>query len=141
MRVFLGWLRGERGHCGVVAIPDHRRRGRVTPHRAASMITGSSSVSYITLAEIKAPIAPENAAFVPSVSYITLVKIKIPFECELHHTGFNSLLTIFPSVLDIVESTFLASQPSEISIQGDGHENTTAIGSGGRSRDSCLRRR
>jgi transposase len=33
MRVFLGWLRGERGHCGMVAIPtmeeeDARRPGR-----------------------------------------------------------------------------------------------------------------
>src|SRR5246127_2083598 len=33
MRVFLGWLRGERGHCGMVAIPtmeeeDARRRSR-----------------------------------------------------------------------------------------------------------------
>jgi hypothetical protein len=43
------------------------------------------------------------------VSYITLVKIKIPFQCELHHTGFNSLSAIFPRVLEIVESTFPAS--------------------------------
>lgn len=26
MRVFLGWLRGERGHCGMVAIPRSRKR-------------------------------------------------------------------------------------------------------------------
>ena len=28
MRVVLGWLRGERGHCGMVAIPDARGRRR-----------------------------------------------------------------------------------------------------------------
>ncbi len=28
MRVFLGWLRGERGHCGMVGGPDDRGRGR-----------------------------------------------------------------------------------------------------------------
>jgi hypothetical protein len=36
MRVFLGWLRGERGHCGMVAIPtmeeeDARRPSRACP--------------------------------------------------------------------------------------------------------------
>ena len=31
MRVFLGWLRGERGHCGMVAVPTPRGRGRQAP--------------------------------------------------------------------------------------------------------------
>jgi hypothetical protein len=38
MRVFLGWLRGERGHCGMVAIPtmeeEDARRPRVLCQRA-----------------------------------------------------------------------------------------------------------
>src|SRR5258708_22652141 len=33
MRVFLGWLRGERGHCGMVAIPTMEEEDSRRPHR------------------------------------------------------------------------------------------------------------
>ena len=33
MRVFLGWLRGERGHCGMVAIPTIEEEDAKRPHR------------------------------------------------------------------------------------------------------------
>jgi hypothetical protein len=44
MRVFLGWLRGERGHCGMVAIPtmeeeDARRPNRERESLAADTVT------------------------------------------------------------------------------------------------------
>ncbi|MER9850952.1 hypothetical protein NKJ55_27145 [Mesorhizobium sp. M0106] len=40
MRVFLGWLRGERGHCRMVAIPSWRKR--MPSGRAASGRTWSA---------------------------------------------------------------------------------------------------
>jgi transposase len=33
MRVFLGWLRGERGHCGMVAIPTMEEEDARRPSR------------------------------------------------------------------------------------------------------------
>jgi hypothetical protein len=33
MRVFLGWLRGERGHCGMVAIPTMEEEDTKRPSR------------------------------------------------------------------------------------------------------------
>jgi transposase len=33
LRVFLGWLRGERGHCGMVAIPTMEEEDAKRPHR------------------------------------------------------------------------------------------------------------
>jgi transposase len=46
MRVFLGWLRGERGHCGMVAIPTIERSmrgGRTASARALSTSVHASS--------------------------------------------------------------------------------------------------
>ena len=43
MRVFLGWLRGERGHCGMVAIPTMEEEDAIGP-RAASARALSTSV-------------------------------------------------------------------------------------------------
>ena len=33
MRVFLGWLRGERGHCGMVVIPTMEEEDARRPSR------------------------------------------------------------------------------------------------------------
>jgi transposase len=33
LRVFIGWLRGERGHCGMVAIPTMEEEDAKRPHR------------------------------------------------------------------------------------------------------------
>ncbi len=33
MRVFLGWLRGERGHCGMVAVPTLEEEDAKRPSR------------------------------------------------------------------------------------------------------------
>ena len=33
LRVFMGWLRGERGHCGMVAVPTIEEEDAKRPHR------------------------------------------------------------------------------------------------------------
>src|SRR5438876_131178 len=40
MRVFLGWLRGERGHCGMVAIPTMEEEDARRPNRERDGIRG-----------------------------------------------------------------------------------------------------
>src|ERR1700732_1447583 len=40
MRVFLGWLRGERGHCRMVAIPTPREEGAQRPSRERESLVG-----------------------------------------------------------------------------------------------------
>jgi len=47
MRVFLGWLRGERGHCGMVAIPDDGGGGCEAPEPRGREKPLSTSVSRI----------------------------------------------------------------------------------------------
>lgn len=40
MRVFLGWLRGERGHCGMVAIPTLEEEDARRPSRERESLVG-----------------------------------------------------------------------------------------------------
>ena len=40
MRVFLGWLRGERGHCGMVAIPTIEEEDAKRPCRERENLVG-----------------------------------------------------------------------------------------------------
>ena len=40
MRVFLGWLRGERGHCGMVAIPTLEEEDAKRPSRERENLVG-----------------------------------------------------------------------------------------------------
>jgi len=46
MRVFLGWLRGERGHCGMVAVPTKKRtpNGRAVNGKIWSASARASSI-------------------------------------------------------------------------------------------------
>jgi transposase len=39
-RVFLGWLRGERGHCSMVAVPTIEQEDAKRPHRERESLTG-----------------------------------------------------------------------------------------------------
>ena len=40
MRVFLGWLRGERGHCGMVAVPSTEEEDAKRPSRERESLVG-----------------------------------------------------------------------------------------------------
>jgi transposase len=40
LRVFMGWLRGERGHCGMVAIPTMDEEDAKRPHRERENLVG-----------------------------------------------------------------------------------------------------
>src|SRR5918993_2773555 len=40
MRVFLGWLRGERGHCGMVAVPSAEEEDAKRPSRERESLVG-----------------------------------------------------------------------------------------------------
>jgi transposase len=40
MRMFLGWLRGERGHCGMVAIPTIEEEDAKRPCRERETLLG-----------------------------------------------------------------------------------------------------
>jgi len=40
MRVFLGWLRGERGHCGMVAVPTIEEEDAKRPNRERENLVG-----------------------------------------------------------------------------------------------------
>src|SRR3954453_18748585 len=40
VRVFMGWLRGERGHCGMVAIPTMNEEDAKRPHRERENLVG-----------------------------------------------------------------------------------------------------
>jgi transposase len=44
MRVFLGWLRGERGHCGMVAIPAIEEEDAKRPSREPESLVGERSL-------------------------------------------------------------------------------------------------
>jgi len=43
MRVFLGWLRGERGHCGMVAIPTLEAEDAKRPSRERESLVGEQT--------------------------------------------------------------------------------------------------
>lgn len=43
MRVFLGWLRGERGHCGMVAIPTLEEEDARRPSRDREKLVGEKN--------------------------------------------------------------------------------------------------
>src|SRR5262249_58408203 len=43
MRVFLGWLRGERGHCGMVAIPTMEEEDARRPSRKRESLVNERS--------------------------------------------------------------------------------------------------
>ena len=45
MRVFLGWLRGERGHCRMVAIPTLEQEDAKRPSRERESLVGERSGS------------------------------------------------------------------------------------------------
>ena len=40
LRVFMGWLRGERGHCGMVAVPTIAKEDAKCPHRERKNLVG-----------------------------------------------------------------------------------------------------
>ena len=40
LRVFIGWLRGERGHCGMVAVPTIEEEDAKRPHRERENLVG-----------------------------------------------------------------------------------------------------
>ena len=42
MRVFLGWLRGERGHCSMVAIPMPEEEDAKRPSRERESLVASA---------------------------------------------------------------------------------------------------
>src|SRR5208337_3509170 len=59
MRVFLGWLRGERGHCGMVAIPTmEEERTRVAC--AANRRCGSRGRMVVPAASTSRPAAHQT---------------------------------------------------------------------------------
>ncbi len=64
MRVFLGWLRGERGHCGMVAIPTMEEEDARRPSRERESNTEFKSPRSPTTHEISRrstpPDLPEN---------------------------------------------------------------------------------
>jgi transposase len=43
LRVFLGWLRGERGHCGMVAVPTLDEQDAKRPSRERESLVGEST--------------------------------------------------------------------------------------------------
>jgi transposase len=43
MRVFIGWLRGERGHCNMVAIPTIDQEDAKRPHRERENLVGEKT--------------------------------------------------------------------------------------------------
>jgi transposase len=43
LRVFLGWLRGERGHCGMVAVPTIDEEDAKRPHRERENLVGEQT--------------------------------------------------------------------------------------------------
>ena len=43
LRVFMGWLRGERGHCGMVAIPTADEEDARRPHRERENLVGEQT--------------------------------------------------------------------------------------------------
>lgn len=44
IRVFLGWLRGERGHCRMVAIPIFEEEDAKRPSRERESLVGEPSI-------------------------------------------------------------------------------------------------
>jgi len=40
LRVFMGWLRGERGHCGMVGVPTIEEEDAKRPHRERENLIG-----------------------------------------------------------------------------------------------------
>ena len=47
LRVFMGWLRGERGHCGMVAIPTIEEEDAKRPHRERENLVGEKVLSAL----------------------------------------------------------------------------------------------
>ena len=43
LRVFMGWLRGERGHCGMVAVPTMDEEDAKRPHRERETLVGEQT--------------------------------------------------------------------------------------------------
>jgi len=43
LRVFMGWLRGERGHCGMVTIPTIEEEDAKRPHRERETLAGEKT--------------------------------------------------------------------------------------------------
>ncbi len=43
LRVFMGWLRGERGHCGMVGVPTIEEEDAKRPHRERENLVGERS--------------------------------------------------------------------------------------------------
>ena len=43
LRVFMGWLRGERGHCGMVAVPTIEQEDAKRPHRERENLVGEKT--------------------------------------------------------------------------------------------------
>jgi len=43
LRVFMGWLRGERGHCGMVTVPTIEEEDAKRPHRERETLTGEKT--------------------------------------------------------------------------------------------------
>ncbi len=43
LRVFMGWLRGERGHCGMVAVPTVDEEDAKRPHRERENLVGEQT--------------------------------------------------------------------------------------------------
>ena len=43
LRVFMGWLRGERGHCGMVAVPTIEEEDAKRPHRERENLVGEKT--------------------------------------------------------------------------------------------------
>jgi transposase len=43
LRVFMGWLRGERGHCGMVAVPTMDEEDAKRPHRERENLVGEQT--------------------------------------------------------------------------------------------------
>src|ERR1700676_29665 len=43
LRVFMGWLRGERGHCGMVTVPTIEEEDAKRPHRERETLAGEKT--------------------------------------------------------------------------------------------------
>ena len=62
MRVFLGWLRGERGHCGMVAIPTLEEEDAKRPSRERESLVGEHTRIVNRMKSALARLGIEEAA-------------------------------------------------------------------------------